>query len=135
MTQMIFVNLPVKDLERSKAFFGKLGYSLNPQFSDDHCASVVVSDTIVAMLLTEDRFKDFTAKEITDATKSTEVLLCLSAESREAVDTLVDTALSAGGAPHGVKQDHGFMYGRGFQDPDGHNWEIMWMDPGAVQAG
>ncbi|MGW3402809.1 VOC family protein [Streptomyces zhihengii] len=133
MPQMIFLNLPVKDLETSKSFWTKLGYSFNPQFSDENAACLVISDTIFAMLLTEQRFKDFTKKDITDATVSTEAIFALSAENREAVDTLVDGALAAGGSPSGETQDFGFMYGRAFQDVDHHNWEVMWMDVEAMQ--
>ncbi|MFE2447807.1 VOC family protein [Streptomyces sp. NPDC021218] len=132
--QMIFVNLATNDLETSKKFFTELGYSINPQFTTDDCACVVISETIVAMLLTRQRYQDFTNKEIADSTKTSEVLLCLSAESRSKVDELVDKALAAGGAPAGEPQDHGFMYGRSFQDPDGHTWEVVWMDPSAVQS-
>ncbi|MFE5124373.1 VOC family protein [Streptomyces sp. NPDC056669] len=132
--QMIFVNLATNDLEISKKFFTELGYSINPQFTTDDCACVVISETIVAMLLTRQRYQDFTNKEIADSTKTSEVLLCLSAESRAKVDELVDKALAAGGAPAGEPQDHGFMYGRSFQDPDGHTWEVVWMDPSAVQS-
>ncbi|MEW2553716.1 VOC family protein [Streptomyces zhihengii] len=133
MSQMIFLNLPVKDLETSKSFWTKLGYSFNPQFTDENAACLVISDTIFAMLLTEQRFKDFTKKDITDATVSTEAIFALSAENREAVDTLVDGALAAGGSPSGETQDFGFMYGRAFQDVDHHNWEVMWMDVEAMQ--
>ncbi|MGW1137690.1 VOC family protein [Streptomyces zhihengii] len=133
MPQMIFLNLPVKDLETSKSFWTKLGYSFNPQFSDENAACLVISDTIFAMLLTEQRFKDFTKKDITDATVATEAIFALSAENREAVDTLVDGALAAGGSPSGETQDFGFMYGRAFQDVDHHNWEVMWMDVEAMQ--
>ncbi|MEV6697809.1 VOC family protein [Streptomyces sp. NPDC051453] len=132
--QMIFPNLAVNDLDASKKFFTELGYSINPQFSDETCASVVVSEHIVVMLLTKEKYSAFTKKTIVDSTKSTEVLLCLSAESREKVDELVDKAIAAGGTETGEKQDHGFMYGRAFDDPDGHTWEIMWMDPAAVQG-
>ncbi|MER5219127.1 VOC family protein [Streptomyces flaveus] len=132
--QMIFVNLAVNDLDASKKFFTELGYEINKQFSDEHCASVVISDTIVAMVMDKQRYADFTKKEIADSTKTSEVLLCLSAESREKVDELVEKALAAGGSPAGETQDHGFMYGRAFDDPDGHTWEIMWMDPAAVQG-
>lgn len=136
MNQMIFVNLPVKDLEASKAFWGKLGYSFNPQFSDDTAACMIISDTIFAMLLTEPKFKEFTkpGKEIADATRTTEVLLALSAESREKVDELADGALAAGGSPAKEPMDYGTMYGRSFTDPDGHHWEVMWMDPAASQG-
>jgi len=132
--QMIFVNLPVNDLDASKKFFTELGYSINPQFSDDNAASVVISDTIVAMLLTKPFYGTFTKKEIADATKTSEVLVALSAESREKVDELVEKALAAGGSPAGETQDHGFMYGRSFDDLDGHTWEVVWMDPAAVQG-
>ncbi|MGW1946072.1 VOC family protein [Streptomyces sp. NPDC001940] len=132
--QMIFPNLAVNDLDASKKFFTELGYSINPQFSDETCASVVVSEHIVVMLLTKEKYAGFTKKTIVDSTKNTEVLLCLSGESREKVDELVDKAIAAGGTETGEKQDHGFMYGRAFDDPDGHTWEIMWMDPAAVQG-
>ncbi|MEU6555480.1 VOC family protein [Streptomyces sp. NPDC046915] len=131
--QMIFVNLPVNDLDASKKFFTELGYTINPQFSDENAASVVISDTIVAMLLTKPFYATFTDKEIADAAKTSEVLVCLSAESREKVDELVEKAVAAGGTA-GRTQDHGFMYGRGFDDLDGHTWEITWMDPAAIQG-
>jgi len=132
--QMIFVNLPVADVDTSKKFFTELGYSISPQFTTDDCACVVISDTIIAMMLSKQRYADFTKKQIADSTKTSEVLLCLSAESREKVDELVDGALAAGGTATGETQDHGFMYGRAFDDPDGHTWEVMWMDPAAVQG-
>ncbi|MFE2533498.1 VOC family protein [Streptomyces sp. NPDC059371] len=132
--QMIFVNLPVSDVAASRKFFTELGYTINPQFSTDDCACVVISDTIIAMLLGKERYADFTKKEIADATKTSEVLLCLSAESREKVDELVDAAIAAGGSGSGEAQDQGFMYGRAFDDLDGHTWEVMWMDPAAVQG-
>ncbi|QER85731.1 VOC family protein [Streptomyces tendae] len=132
--QMIFVNLPVEDIDASKKFFTALGYEINPQFSDESTASVVISDTIIAMLLTKDKYAQFTKKEIVDARTGSEVLVALSAESREKVDELVDNALAAGGTTAGEPQDHGFMYGRSFDDLDGHTWEIVWMDPAAVQG-
>ncbi|MFD5629577.1 MULTISPECIES: VOC family protein [unclassified Streptomyces] len=132
--QMIFVNLAVTDVDTSRKFFTELGYTINPQFSTDDCACVVISDTIVAMMLSKQRYSDFTKKQIADSTKTSEVLLCLSAESREKVDELVDNAIAAGGSATGETQDHGFMYGRAFDDPDGHTWEVMWMDPAAVQG-
>ncbi|MFF0554690.1 VOC family protein [Streptomyces sp. NPDC020472] len=134
--QMIFVNLPVKDVDASKAFFEKLGYASNPQFSDETSACVVISDTIFAMLLEEPKFTSFMApgKEISDATKTTEVLVTLSAESREAVDRLADAALAAGGTPAKEPLEMDFMYGRSFADLDGHHWEVFWMDPAAVQG-
>ncbi|WP_329623568.1 glyoxalase [Streptomyces sp. NBC_01255] len=134
--QMIFVNLPVKDLDASKAFFVKLGFSINEHFTDETASCVVISDTIFAMLLTEEKFKSFTApgKEISDATKTTEVLVTLSAESREKADELADAALAAGGGPAKEPMDMGFMYGRSFTDLDGHHWEVFWMDPAAAQG-
>ncbi|MFF1421752.1 VOC family protein [Streptomyces sp. NPDC058200] len=130
---LIFVNLPVKDLETSRAFFSKLGYTFNAQFSDESTACLVISDTIYAMLLEESRFKEFTRKDVADASKTTEVILALGVESREKVDELADTALASGGSPANEPIDHGFMYGRSFQDPDQHIWEVMWMDPAAVE--
>ncbi|SCK40057.1 VOC family protein [Streptomyces sp. WMMB 322] len=133
MSQKIFVNLPVKDLAKARDFFSRLGYSFNPQFSDENAACLVISDDIFAMLLTEPFFKSFTKKEIADARTSTETMIALSAESRAAVDELADKALAAGGSPAGEPQDHGFMYGRSFYDLDGHHWEVVWMDPSAVE--
>ncbi|MEV5550056.1 VOC family protein [Streptomyces sp. NPDC052309] len=132
--QMIFVNLATNDLDASKKFFTELGYEINPQFSDETAASVVISDTIIAMLLTREKYAQFTKKEIVDSTKASEVLIALSAESREKVDELVDKAIAAGGSPSGETQDHGFMYGRAFDDLDGHTWEVAWMDPAVVQG-
>ncbi|GAA2944850.1 MULTISPECIES: VOC family protein [Streptomyces] len=133
--QMIFVNLPVKDLEVAKNFFAGLGFGFNPQFSDETTACLVISDTIFAMLISEPRFKDFTKKEIADAGKTTEVLIALSAESRARVDELADAALASGGSPANDPVDMGFMYGRSFQDPDHHIWEVVWMDPQAAADG
>lgn len=133
MQKQVFINLPVKDLEKSKAFFAHLGYHFNPQFTDQNAACMVISDTIYAMLLTEPFFAGFTKKAIADAHAVKEVLICLSAESREAVDDLVDKALAAGGVSPMPTQDHGFMYYRTFEDLDGHQWEIMYMDPSHVQ--
>ncbi|MCC9709941.1 VOC family protein [Streptomyces sp. MNU76] len=132
--QMIFVNLPVNDLDASKKFFTELGYSLNPQFSDENAASVVISDTIVAMLLTKPFYATFTKKEIADASKTSEVLLCLSAESRAKVDELVEKAVAAGGTASEKVQEMDFMYGRAFDDLDGHTWEVVWMDPSAIEG-
>ena len=129
---MIFVNLPVKHVAASGTFFSKLGYPINPQFSTDDCACVVISDTIVTMLLNEQRFSDFTDRPLADATRVTEAIICLSAPSREVVDELADNALAAGGTAHQDAKDEGFMYGRSFCDLDGHIWEVMWMDPAAV---
>ncbi|MEV5976813.1 VOC family protein [Streptomyces sp. NPDC052114] len=131
--QMIFVNLAVDDVAASKKFFTELGYTINPQFSTDDCACVVISETIIAMMLSKQRYADFTQKEIADSRKTSETLLCLSAESREKVDELVDRAIAAGGTA-GKVQDYGSMYGRAYDDLDGHTWEIMWMDPSEVQG-
>lgn len=132
MPTSIFVNLPVKDLEKSKAFFGKLGFTFNPHFTDETAASMVVSDTIFVMLLTEEKFKTFTPKALCDATKSTEVLICLSTESRAQLEELVKKAVEAGGSTFREPKDHGFMYEHAFQDLDGHLWELVYMDPNAV---
>jgi predicted lactoylglutathione lyase len=132
--QMIFVNLATNDIDASKKFFTELGYTINAQFSDEATASVVISDTIIAMLLTKEKYAQFTKKEIVDSTKASEVLIALSAESREKVDELVDRAVAAGGSLSGETQDHGFMYGRAFDDLDGHTWEVAWMDPAVVEG-
>jgi predicted lactoylglutathione lyase len=128
MSKLIFVNLPVTDLDRSIAFYEAIGGHKNPQFSDATAACMVLSDTIHVMLLTHDKYRQFTAKEIADAHKTSAVLLCLSADSRAAVDATVTKAVTAGARETGPAQDHGFMYGRSFDDPDGHSWETMWMD-------
>lgn len=131
-TKQIFVNLPVKDLDKSKAFFNALGYSFNPQFTDANAACMVVQEgSIHAMLLVESFFKTFTDKAIADTRTSTEVLLCLSCESRAEVDELVAKAVAAGGTTPRAPQDLGFMYGHGFQDLDGHLWELVFMNPNA----
>ncbi len=132
MAKQIFVNLPIKDLTKSKAFFEKLGYSFNPQFTNENAACMVISDTIYAMLLTEPFFKGFTPKDIVDAKQSTEVLVCLSAESRAEVDEIVRKAVAAGGRIYNEPQDHGFMYGHGFEDLDGHLWELAYMEPSHI---
>ncbi|WP_316775054.1 VOC family protein [Streptomyces sasae] len=132
--QMIFVNLATDDVAASRKFFTELGYSINPQFSNDDCSCVVISDTIIAMLLSKQRYADFTKKEIADSRRTSEVLICLSAESREKVDELVEKAVAAGGTANDDVQDQGFMYGRSFEDLDGHSWEVVWMDPAAVQG-
>ena len=127
--RMIFVNLPVKDLERSKTFFGGLGFSFNPAFSDENAACMIVEENIFVMLLVEARFKEFLTGEISDTAKGTEVLTCLSAESRAAVDDMLAKALAGGGRPWRPVMDYGFMYGCSFQDPDGHVWELAYMEP------
>ena len=130
--QMIFVNLPVKDLEASKRFYTELGFEINPMFTDETAACVVISDTIFVMLLTHDKFREFINGEISDATTTTEVLNALSAESAEAVDEMVRKALGAGGSPWKPVLQEGPMYGHSFQDLDGHVWEVMHMDLEAV---
>jgi len=132
MNRQIFVNLPTRDMERSQAFFAALGFSFNPRFTNDQGACMVIADNIFAMLLVEPFFQTFTRKPVADAGKSTEVLLCLSCASRAEVDDLVRKALAAGGTAPMPVQDHGFMYGHGFTDLDGHMWELVYMDPGAV---
>ncbi|MBO9678956.1 MAG: VOC family protein [Acidovorax sp.] len=127
MHQNIFVNLPVKDLERSMAFFRALGYGFNMDFTNEQAASLVLGDNLYAMLLTEPFFQGFTGKPIADATRSTEVLVCLSCTSRDEVDTLVRKAREAGATVPRQPQDHGFMYGHGFEDLDGHIWELVHM--------
>lgn len=129
----IFVNLPVKDLEKTKDFFSKIGFKFNEQFTDKNAACLVIGDNIFAMLLTEDYFKTFTKKDLSNAANTTEVILALSAESREQVDDIVNAALAAGGSPSNDPVDHGFMYGWSFQDPDGHLWEVMYMDQSQVE--
>ncbi|MBW7833487.1 MAG: VOC family protein [Simplicispira suum] len=136
MNTQIFVNLPVKNLERSVGFFTALGYRFNPQFTNEDATCMVVDDGhIYVMLLVEKFFATFTPKPIADARRSTEVLLCLSCESRSAVDALVAKAVAAGASTPYKPKDHGFMYQHGFEDLDGHLWELMWMDPEAAKHG
>ena len=132
MATKIFVNLPVKNLNRSIEFFTKLGYRFNQQFTDETATCMIVTDDIFVMLLTEAKFKTFTPNEICDAKKYTEVLMCLSLESRAKVDEMVRKAVAIGGTTYNEPQDHGFMYGHGFQDLDGHIWELIYMEPSAV---
>ena len=132
--RMIFVNLPVTDLDRAKVFYAGLGFTFNEQFSDERTASVVVEENIVVMLLTRDRFADFVPGQVGDPAQATSVLNGFSAASREEVDDLYARALASGGKPWQPAQDHGFMYGTSFADPDGNVWEAMWMDPAAVQG-
>lgn len=131
MTQ-IFVNLPVQDIPRTRAFYGSLGYEFNPQFSDDKALCMVIADNIFAMLLQRDYFATFTPKPVADATKSTEVLVALSMDNRAQVDEIVAKAVAAGGRTPRPPQDHGFMYQHAFEDPDGHIWEVFFMDPAAM---
>jgi uncharacterized protein len=135
MSTQIFVNLPVRDLDKSVEFFTKLGYEFNQQFTDENATCMLVGENIFVMLLVEKYFKTFTPKEICDTTQYSEVLVALSFESREAVDEIVDKAIAAGGTTYNQPKDHGFMYQHGFQDLDGHIWEIFFMDPSAVEQG
>jgi predicted lactoylglutathione lyase len=132
---MIFVNLPAKDLPKTKEFWQKLGYSFNPQFTDDNAGCLVISDNIFAMLLTEPYYKTFTDKQIADTSRTQETQLALSADSREEVDEMLRKALAAGAKEPKPAQDmEGFMYSRGFDDLDGHHWDYVWMNPSAVQG-
>ena len=128
MPKLIFVNLPVTDLPRAKAFYEAIGARNNPQFTDDTAACMVFSDTIHVMLLTHDKYKQFTSKQIADTHKTSAVLLAISEDSREGVDVTLGKALKAGAKEPRDKQDHGWMYDRAFEDLDGHTWEVMWMD-------
>jgi predicted lactoylglutathione lyase len=132
-SRKIFVNLAVKDLGRAVDFFTDLGFSFDPRFTDEQATCMIVSDDAFVMLLVEDRFKDFTRKSLADPATHTEAIVALSAESREQVDELADKALQAGGAPANDPLEMDFMYGRSFQDPDGHLWEVVWMDPSALR--
>lgn len=134
MQKQVFINFPVKDLAKSKAFFEHLGYTFNPQFTDDTAACMVISDTIYSMLVTEPKFKTFTYKDLADGHKTKEAIVCLSCESREEVDQTINRALEAGGKAWPEQPlDYGFMYYHGFEDLDGHHWEIMYMNPDHVQ--
>src|SRR3954466_8534497 len=131
-TRKLFVNLPVKDLNRSVEFFTKLGFPFNPQFTDEKATCMIVNQDAYVMLLTEAFFKTFTKREICNTSTHTEGLFALSCSSRTEVDDVVNTAIAAGGKNAMEPQDHGFMYGRSFYDLDGHHWEVFWMDPQAV---
>ena len=137
MTQMIFINLPVTNLNRSIAFYEAIGATKEPKFSNESAAMMVISETIAVMLLTHPFYSSFTGKPIADAHQTSQVLLCLSRDNREAVDEMVAKAGDAGGKIDvGPKQEVGaLMYGRSFEDPDGHHWEVMWMDPAAAEQG
>jgi predicted lactoylglutathione lyase len=132
MSTKIFVNLPVTDLATSTDFYTALGYGLDPRFSDENASCIVLSDDIYVMLLVKGFFQNFTTKQICDASTQTEAIFALSAESREAVDALVDKALASGGKPANDRTDQGGMYGWSFQDPDGHLWEVLYMDPSTL---
>ena len=134
-SRLLFVNVPVKDVAASIEFFTAIGFEFDPKFTDDSCACLVISEQAYVMLLDEARFADFTTKPTADARTTTEALLCVSAEDRAGVDALADAALAAGGSPAKDAMDHGFMYGRSFQDLDGHHWEVMWMSAEAVEQG
>ena len=129
----LFVNLPVRDLKQSMAFFSKLGFEFKPKFTDDKAACMIVSGEAMVMLLSEPFFKGFTKRDIADTDKATEAIFALSGDSRAEVDDLVGKALAAGGKPAMPPQDHGFMYGHSFYDVDGHHWEVFWMDPAAAK--
>ena len=135
MAVKIFVNLPAKHLERSMKFFAELGFEFDPRFTDKTAACMIVSDDIFVMLLTEEKFKTFTPKEICNAGKCTEVLVCLTCEGREEVDETVRKAVAAGGRTYSEPKDYGFMYQHGFEDSDGHIWELIFMEPEASNQG
>ncbi len=136
MPRSIFVNLPVTDIVRSTAFYEAVGATKNPKFSSDDTSGMVWSDTIYSMIMTRERFGTFTHRNIANAHETVQAAFCLTAESRAEVDDTIDKAAKAGGQPDpDPAQDHGFMYGRSFADPDGHIWEIVWMDPQAIADG
>jgi predicted lactoylglutathione lyase len=134
MSRMIFVNLPVKDLDTSVDFFTQLGFEFNAQFTDENATCMIISEQASVMLLVEDFFTTFTENAVCDATTHTEAIVALSADSRQGVDELADQALALGGRHSREPMDEGFMYGRSFRDPDGHHWEVMWMDPSTADA-
>ena len=134
-SRLIFVNLPVKDLSASIEFFRSLGFEFDPKFTDESATCMIVSDHAFVMLLDEKRFADFTKKQIADARSTTEAILAVSADSREEADAFADKALDAGASRANEPMDHGFMYARSFNDPDGHLWEVIWMSPEAVEQG
>lgn len=134
MSRKIFVNLPVADLGKSVEFFSWLGFDFNPQFTDETATCMIIGESNFVMLLTNDKYKSFTpGLEICDTYKSSEVIVCLSAESREEVDAMIEKAIAAGGSAYREPEEYGFMYGRAFRDPDGHIWELVWMDTAAMQ--
>lgn len=130
--KQIFVNLPVKDLKRSIAFFTKVGFTFNPQFTDENATSMIIGENIFAMLLVEDYFRTFTNKPIADAKSTTEVINAFSMNSRQEVDDIIAKAIDAGGKQYKDNQDYGWMYGRNFEDLDGHQWEFFYMDESAM---
>lgn len=129
MTRQLFVNLPVKDLDRAVKFFTALGFSFNPDFTDENATCMIVNDDAFVMLLVESYFKTFTTKSVAATAGSAEAIMSFSLDSREAVDQAIRTALTSGGTASEEAQDYGFMYTHSFQDPDGHLWEVFWMDP------
>lgn len=131
MASKIFVNLPVEDLDKSLHFYTSMGFTINPKFSDDTAACIVISNEIFVMLLTKPKFEQFTTKAVADAKDTTEVINALSIESRDLVDQLAEKALQSGGAEAKPATDHGFMYIKSISDPDGHIWELAWMDESA----
>ena len=133
--RMLFVNMPVADLERSKAFFAKLGFTYNPLFTDDTAACMLVGEDAFVMLLSREKFAEFAKLPIADPTTHTLALYCFSVPARDEVDTVADAALAAGGTEADGPEDHGFMYSRSFFDLDGHGWQVMWMDPVAAEQG
>lgn len=133
--RMLFVSIPVADLERSKAFFAKLGFSFNPLFGDETGACMLVGEQAFVMLLTHEKFAEFAKLPTADPTTHTLALYCFSVSSREEVDAVTDAAVAAGATDHDDTEDHGFMYTRSFYDLDGHGWQVMWMDPAAAQRG
>ena len=134
MATQIFMNLPVRDLDRSVQFFTALGFTFNQDYTDENATCMVINDDAFVMLLVEKFFQTFTSKEIVDATSATEAIMAFSVDSRDAVDQMVGKALAAGGTESQPVQDYGFMYSHSFQDPDGHLWEVMWMDPAGPPA-
>ncbi|MFY9966885.1 MAG: VOC family protein [Nitrososphaeraceae archaeon] len=133
MKTKIFVNLPIKDLNKSVTFFTKLGFSFNPQFTDENATCMIVGEDIFIMLLVEKFFKSFTKKDVCDTSKNTEAIVALSVESREKVDQMIEKAIEAGGSEPREKQDQGWMYGRSFEDTDGHLWEVFFMEESAIK--
>jgi len=134
MATQMYLNLPVKDLDKSVEFFTALGFSFNPAFTDENATCMIINDDAYVMLLMENFFKTFTSKAVADASSTTEAIMAFSVDTREAVDEMVRKALTSGGTPSQEAQDYGFMYSHSFQDPDGHLWEVMWMDPAGPPA-
>jgi predicted lactoylglutathione lyase len=133
MARQLFVNLSVRDVKKSMAFFGVLGFTFNPRFTDDNAACMIVNDGAFVMLLAEPFFRTFTSREACDTSSHTEALLAISCDSRAEVDAVVHRAIDSGGSYAMEPIDHGFMYGWSFYDLDGHHWEVLWMDPAAAE--